>query len=134
EEKGKPVAWSHRFAGSSILARWLAPAFNDGLGPDTTEGAINLASDLSDLRVEYLRVESPGIPTTFWRSPGPSHHVFVIESFMDELAAEAKADAVAHRRALLDKSPRAKAVLELAAEKAGWGQSLPERVGRGVSL
>jgi len=53
---------------------------------------------------------------------------------MDELAAAAKQDAVAYRRALLDKSPRAKAVLELAAEKAGWGQSLPERVGRGVSL
>jgi isoquinoline 1-oxidoreductase beta subunit len=134
DEKGKPVAWNHRFAGSSILARWLAPAFNDGLGPDTTEGAIDLVYDLPNMHVEYLRVEPPGIPTTFWRSPGPSHNVFVTESFMDELAAAAKQDAVAYRRALLDKSPRAKAVLELAAEKAGWGQSLPERVGRGVSL
>jgi len=60
--------------------------------------------------------------------------VFVVESFMDELAAAAKQDAVAYRRTLLDKAPRAKAVLELAAEKAGWGQPLPERVGRGVSL
>jgi isoquinoline 1-oxidoreductase beta subunit len=58
----------------------------------------------------------------------------VTESFMDELAATAKQDAVAYRLALLDKSPRAKAVLALAAEKAGWGQPLPERVGRGVSL
>ena len=56
------------------------------------------------------------------------------ESFVDELAAAAKQDAVAYRRALLDKSPRAKAVLELAAQKAGWGQPLPERVGRGVSV
>jgi isoquinoline 1-oxidoreductase subunit beta len=134
DEKGEPVAWNHRIAGSSILARWLAPAFDDGLGPDTTEGAIDLAYDLPNMHVEYLRVEPPGIPTTFWRSPGPSHNVFVTESFMDELAAAAKQDAVAYRRALLDKSPRAKAVLELAAEKAGWGQSLPERVGRGVSL
>jgi isoquinoline 1-oxidoreductase subunit beta len=134
DEKGGPVAWNHRLAGSSILARWLAPAFDDGLGPDTTEGAIDLAYDLPNMHVEYLRVEPPGIPTTFWRSPGPSHNVFVTESFMDELAAAAKQDAVAYRRALLDKSPRAKAVLELAAEKAGWGQSLPERVGRGVSL
>jgi isoquinoline 1-oxidoreductase beta subunit len=134
DEKGKPVAWNDRFAGSSILARWLAPAFNNGLGPDTTEGAINLAYDLPNMHVEYLRVEPPGVPTTFWRSPGPSHNVFVIESFIDELAAAAKQDAVAYRRALLDKSPRAKAVLELAVEKAGWGQSLPERVGRGVSL
>src|SRR3984893_1328427 len=53
---------------------------------------------------------------------------------MDELAASAKQDPVAYRRALLDKSPRAKAVLALAAEKAGWGKPLPERVGRGVSL
>ena len=62
DEKGKPVAWNHRFAGSSILARWLAPAFNDGLGPDTTEGAINLTYDLPNMRVEYVRVEPPGIP------------------------------------------------------------------------
>jgi len=79
-------------------------------------------------------VEPPGIQTAFWRSVGPSHNVFVTESFMDELAAAAKQDPVAYRRALLDKSPRAKAVLELAAEKAGWGEPLPQRVGRGVSL
>ncbi len=58
----------------------------------------------------------------------------MVESFIDELAAAAKQDAVAYRRALLDKAPRAKAVLELAAEKAGWGQTLPDRIGRGVSV
>ncbi len=108
--------------------------FNNGLDPDTTEGAIDLAYALPNMHVEYLRVEPPGIPTAFWRSVGPSHNVFVTESFMDELAAAAKQDPVAYRLALLDKAPRAKAVLELAAEKAGWGQPLPERVGRGVSL
>jgi len=79
-------------------------------------------------------VEPQGIPTAFWRSVGPSHNVFVVESFMDELAKAAKQDPVAYRRALLDNAPRAKAVLDLAAEKAGWGQPLPKRVGRGVSL
>ena len=132
--KGKPVAWNHRFAGSSIIARWLPPAFNNGLDPDTTEGAIDLVYALPNLHVEYVRVEPPGIPTAFWRSVGPSHNVFVTESFIDELAAAAKQDPVAYRRALLDKSPRAKAVLDLAAEKAGWGKPLPERVGRGVAL
>jgi isoquinoline 1-oxidoreductase subunit beta len=132
--KGMPIAWNNRFAGSSIIARWLPPGFNNGLDPDTTEGAIDLVYDLPNMHVEYMRVEPPGIPTAFWRSVGPSHNVFVTESFMDELAAAAKQDAVAYRLALLDKSPRAKAVLALAAEKAGWGQPLPQRVGRGVSL
>jgi isoquinoline 1-oxidoreductase subunit beta len=134
DAKGMPVAWNHRFAGSSVVARWAPPWFKDGLDPDTTEGAIHLAYALPNMHVEYLRVEPPGIPTAFWRSVGPSHTVFVVESFMDELAAAAKQDAVAYRLALLDKTPRAKAVLALAAEKAGWGQPLPERVGRGVSL
>jgi isoquinoline 1-oxidoreductase beta subunit len=134
DAKGTPVAWNHRFAGSSIIARWAPPFFKDGLDADTTEGAIDLIYALPNMSVEYLRVEPPGIPTAFWRSVGPSHNVFVTESFMDELAAAAKQDPVAYRRALLDKSPRAKAVLDLAAEKAGWGQALPERVGRGVSV
>ncbi len=134
DEKGMPVAWNHCFAGSSVIARWLPPGFKNGLDPDSTDGAINLVYALPNMRVEYIRVEPPGVPTAFWRSVGPSHNVFVTESFIDELAAAAKQDAVAYRRALLDKAPRAKAVLELAAEKAGWGQPLPERVGRGVSL
>jgi isoquinoline 1-oxidoreductase beta subunit len=131
---GRPIAWNNRFAGSSVIARWLPPGFKDGLDSDSTEGAIDLPYALPNMHVEYLRVEPPGIPTAFWRSVGPSHNVFVTETFMDELAAAAKQDAVAYRRALLDQSPRAKAVLELAAEKAGWGQPLPERTGRGVSL
>src|SRR5438270_9141373 len=129
-----PVAWSNRFAGSSIIARWAPPLFVSGLDPDTTEGAIDLVYALPNLRVEYLRVEPPGIPTAFWRSVGPSHNVFVTESFIDELAAVAKQDAVAYRLALLEKSPRAKAVLQLAAEKAGSGQPLTASVGRGASL
>jgi isoquinoline 1-oxidoreductase subunit beta len=134
DAKGMPVAWSNRFAGSSIIARYLPPAFNNGLDPDTTEGAIDLVYDLPNLHVEYVRMEPPGIPTAFWRSVGPSHNVFVTESFVDELAAAARQDPVAYRLALLDKNPRAKAVLALAAEKAGWGDKLPPRVGRGVSL
>jgi isoquinoline 1-oxidoreductase subunit beta len=134
DESGRPVAWNHRFAGSSVIARWAPPLFTNGLDPDTTEGAINLLYSLPNMHVEYQRIEPPGIPTAFWRSVGPSHNVFVTESFMDELAAAAKQDPVAYRRALLDKAPRAKAVLNLVADKAGWGQPLPEGVGRGVSI
>jgi len=134
DAEGKPVAWNNRFAGSSVIARWLPPAFNKGLDPDTTEGAIGLVYDLPNLHVEYVRVEPPGIPTAFWRSVGPSHNVFVTESFMDELATAAKQDPVAYRLALLDKTPRAKAVVALAAEKSGWAQKLPPRSGRGISV
>jgi isoquinoline 1-oxidoreductase beta subunit len=134
DSKGMPIAWKHRYAGSSVIARWLPAGFNNGLDPDSTEGAINLAYALPNMHVEYLRVEPPGISTAFWRSVGPSHTVFVVESFMDELAVAAKQDPVAYRLALLDKSPRAKAALTLAAEKAGWGEALPARVGRGASL
>ncbi len=129
-----PVAWNNRFAGSSVASRWAAAWFKNGLDPDSTEGAIDLVYALPNMHVEYVRIEPPGIPTAFWRSVGPSHNVFVTESFIDELAIAAKQDPVAYRLALLDKNPRAKAVLELVAQKAGWGQPLPERVGRGVSL
>ena len=133
DEQGRPVAWAHRFAGSSVLARWLPPAFSNGLDPDSIEGVAHTPYALPNHRVEYVRTES-AVPTAFWRSVGPSHNVFVVESFMDELAAAAKQDPVAYRLALLDKSPRAGAVLSLAARNAGWGQALPKGVGRGVSV
>jgi isoquinoline 1-oxidoreductase beta subunit len=129
-----PVAWSHRICGSSIIARYLPPAFTNGFDPDTVEGALDLPYSFPNVRLEYVRHEPKGIRTAFWRSVGPSHNVFVVESFIDELAATAKKDPVEYRKALLDKSPRAKAVLELAAQKAGWGQTLPNRSGRGVSV
>jgi isoquinoline 1-oxidoreductase beta subunit len=134
DQNGGPLAWTHRFAGSSVLARYLPPAFKDGIDPDSVEGAIDLPYAIANLRVEYLRVEPPGIPTAFWRSVGPSHNVFVVESFMDELAAAAAQDPVAYRLALLDEAPRARSVLALAAEKSSWNAALPARFGRGVAL
>jgi isoquinoline 1-oxidoreductase beta subunit len=134
DKDGRPIAWTNRFAGSSVIARYLPPAFNNGLDPDTTEGAIDLAYAIPNFHVEYVRVEPPGIPTAFWRSVGPSHNVFVTESFVDELATAAKRDPVDYRRALLDRDPRARVVLDLAAEKAGWGAPLPRGFGRGIAL
>jgi isoquinoline 1-oxidoreductase beta subunit len=134
DENGMPVAWNHRFAGSSILARWLPPAFNKGFDPETIHGANNVVYALPNFQLQYTRKEPPGIPTAFWRSVGPSHNVFVVESFIDELAAAVKRDPVEYRRALLNDAPRAKAVLDLAAEKAGWGKPLPKGMGRGISL
>jgi isoquinoline 1-oxidoreductase beta subunit len=134
DKDGKVIAWKNRYAGPSVIARWLPPAYKDGLDPDSTEGAIGLVYGLPNLHVEFVRTEPPGVPTAFWRSVGPSHNVFITESFIDELAAAAKQDPIAYRRELLDHNPRAKAVLDLVAEKSDWGQPLPKGHGRGVSL
>jgi isoquinoline 1-oxidoreductase subunit beta len=135
DEQGMPVAWTDRVTASSILARWLPVAFKNGFDRDAVEGAVKPPYTLPNIQVEYVRQEPPpGITTAFWRGVGPTHNIFVVESFMDELAATANKDPVEYRRTLLENSPRARAVLELAAEKSGWGQKLPPGSGRGVSV
>ncbi|WP_229515613.1 xanthine dehydrogenase family protein molybdopterin-binding subunit [Massilia sp. CFBP 13647] len=137
DDKGRVAAWFHRVTGSSIMARFAPPAVKNGVDPDAVEGAADLQYTIPDMRVEYVRHEPAGVPTAFWRGVGPTHNVFVVESFIDELAQAAKQDPVAFRRALLDKSPRTLGVLNLAAQKAGWGKPLApiagRKVGRGVS-
>ena len=134
DAKGKPVAWTHRVSGSSVVARYLPPLFKNGLDFDAVEGAAEPPYAFPNIHVDYVRVEPPGIPTAFWRGVGSTHNVFVVESFIDELAAAAKQDPVAYRKALLGHNPRAFRALTLAAEKAGWGRPLPARRGRGVSV
>jgi isoquinoline 1-oxidoreductase subunit beta len=131
---GKPVAWTHRVVGPSIFARWAPPAFKDGIDGDAMDAAVDVLYDIPAIQVEYVRHEEPVLNTGFWRGVGPTHNVFVIESFIDELAAAAKQDPVAFRHGLLGKAPRAQAVLDLAAKEAGWGKPLPPGHGRGVSL
>ena len=152
DEHGKPIAWTHRIVGSSIMARVTSELFPKtlrvmraaglhnlfamvrGLDVDAVDGAAEPPYAFANIQIDYVRQEPPGIPTAFWRGVGPTHNIFVVESFIDELAVAAKQDPFEYRRALLDKSPRAKAVLELAAERAGWGRPLPTRSGRGISL
>jgi len=130
---GKPVAWMHRIVGSSITARYIPYWFKDGVDLDAVEAAAGPYA-LPNTHVDYVRVEPPGVRTAFWRGVGPTHNVFVVESFMDELAHAAKQDPVAYRKGLLGHNPRALAVLSLAAEKTGWGSQLPARHGRGISV
>lgn len=134
DARGTPVAWTHRIVGPSISARFAPSVLEDGIDPDAVDAAVQLPYDIPALRVEYVRHEEQVVNTGFWRGVGPTHNVFVIESFVDELAAAAKSDPVEYRRALLGKAPRARAVLELAAQEAGWGKPLPAGRGRGVSL
>src|SRR5262245_13485103 len=132
--QGQPVAWMHRIVGPAIIARYLPAAFKNGIDIDGVDGAAQLLYDIPAIRVEYVRHEEPVLNTGFWRGVGVTHNNFVIESFLDELAAAAKQDPVAYRRALLNKSPRARAVLDVAAEAAGWGKPLPDGRARGVSV
>ena len=134
DEQGVPIAWSHRIVGSSIMARFFPPAFKDGIDPDAVDGAVDMPYAIANKRVEYVREEPPGIPTAFWRGVGPTHNVYVVESFIDELAAIAKKDPVDYRRAMLGNNPRALHVLNRAAEISGWGKPLADRRGRGVCV
>jgi len=134
DRDGKPVAWTHRVSGSSVMARYFPPAFKNGVDPDGVEGAAEPPYAFPAIHVEFKQVEPPAVPTAWWRGVGPTHNVFVVESFIDELAAAAKADAVAYRKSLLGHNPRALGVLTTAAEKAGWGKAMPARQGMGVSV
>jgi len=131
---GKIVGWKYRVAGSSIMARWFPPGFAKGIDIDAVDSAIDIPYDIPNISVEYVRAEPPAVPTGFWRGVGPNNNVFAIECFIDELARKAGKDPIAFRRSMLGKAPRFVAALDLAAEKSGWGQPLPARVGRGVSM
>jgi isoquinoline 1-oxidoreductase beta subunit len=131
---GRITAWSHRVVGSSILARFAPPAFVKGLDADAVDGAVDFPYDVPNIHVDYVRQEPPAIPTCFWRGVGPTHNIFVIESFVDELAHRAGKDPLQFRLDQLRGAPRLRACLELVATKAGWGQPLPARVGRGVAV
>jgi isoquinoline 1-oxidoreductase beta subunit len=131
---GKIVGWKYRVSGSSILARWLPPAFQNGIDIDAVDSAVDMPYDIPNFQVEYVRAEPPAVPTGFWRGVGANNNVFAIECFMDELARKAGKDPIAFRRAMLGKNPRLLAALDLVAEKSNWGEPLPERAGRGVSV
>jgi len=131
---GKVAAFKYKVTGSSVIARWLPPAFQHGIDIDAIDCAVDMPYDIAHLQVEYVRAEPPAVPTGFWRGVGPNNNVFAIECFMDELARKAGKDPIEFRRAMLGKSPRLLAALDLVAEKSSWGQSLPARTGRGVSV
>ncbi|HWI86880.1 MAG TPA: xanthine dehydrogenase family protein molybdopterin-binding subunit [Sphingomonas sp.] len=128
---GKPVAWTHRIAGSSIMARLYADEYK-GVDADAVEGSAVTPYALPAQHVEWVRQES-AVPTSWWRGVGGTRSAFVVESFIDELAAAAKADPIAYRRALLT-DPRSQAVLDLVAERSGWAKRPAPGRGRGVAV
>ena len=134
DAQGRPLAWLHRIAGSSIIARFNPVWIKDGLDPDAVDGSRDMPYAIDAVHVEWFVQEPPGIRTAFWRGVGVTRGTFVVESFIDELAADAKQDPLSYRLALLEKNPRARTVLQVAAERSGWGKPLPAGQGRGIAL
>lgn len=137
-ERGELVAFSHRTAGSSVIGRYAPQWVANGLDADAVDMA-GSSYEIPNKYVEYVRHEPPaGLLTGNWRGVGPTHHVFVVESFIDELAVLAKVDPVRFRERMLGKNPNALAALRLAAAKAGWGEPLENGKekgrGRGVCV
>lgn len=133
DASGRMVGRTHRVTGSSIMARWAPAFFRDGIDSDAVESTAETPYDEKAVLVDFVRHEPEGVNTSWWRGVGATHNLFVVESFVDELALAARQDPVQFRRAML-KDPRALAVLNLAAEKSGWGTPLPTGRGRGIEL
>jgi isoquinoline 1-oxidoreductase beta subunit len=133
DAKGSPVAWLHTIAGSSVSAGWSGEPNKNGVDDDAVTAAADPVYALENMEVRYVQQEPPGVPTSWWRGVGPTRSVFVVESFVDELAAAAKQDPMKYRRALI-KSPRMRAALDLAATQSKWGSALPAGHGRGVAV
>jgi isoquinoline 1-oxidoreductase subunit beta len=134
DARGMPVAWRHTIAGAGLWALYYGEeTVKNGVDLDAVTCAADLAYPLENREVRFVRRDPPGVPTGWWRGVGPTRSVFAVESFIDELAAAAQQDPVRYRRALL-KEPRMRAVLDLAADRAGWGTALPAGSGRGVSI
>jgi isoquinoline 1-oxidoreductase beta subunit len=131
---GRPIVWTDRTTGGSVMGHYLPGGLAPGkIDEDAVEGAAETPYELPVMQVEWVRADPPFI-ISWWRGVGPTHNVFVVESFIDELAHVAGKDPVEYRLSLLGKNPRSAAVLKRAAELSGWGSTLPNGVGRGVSL
>jgi isoquinoline 1-oxidoreductase beta subunit len=131
---GKPVAWKHTIVGQSIVENTpFAGEIKNGVDGTSVEGAANLVYEVPNAAVDLHSPRSP-VPVLWWRSVGHTHTGFVVESFIDELAHAAGQDSYAYRRELLAGKARHLGVLELAAQKAGWGTPLPAGRARGIAV
>ena len=120
---GKPLAWKHTIVGQSIVADTPFAGFliKNGIDVTSVEGASTLPYIIPNLQVD-LHSPKNEVPVQWWRSVGHSHTAFVVETMIDELAHLAGEDPVTYRLNVLPAASRYRGVLQLAAEKAGWGK------------
>jgi isoquinoline 1-oxidoreductase subunit beta len=134
-DKKELVGWRHVIVGQSIMAGGpFEVMVKNGIDPTSVEGAATIAYDIPNIDVN-LATTKTGVPVLWWRVVGSSHTTFAVEAFIDEVAHAAGKDPFVFRRDLLAHEPRMLAVLELAAEKAGWNSGpLPKGKGRGIAV
>jgi isoquinoline 1-oxidoreductase beta subunit len=132
DSNGELVAWTHHIVGASISLSKYRP-LEKGIDGSLVEGAANLPYAVPNVLVEQTAVDLP-VPCGYWRSVGSSHNAYVTECFFDEVARAASKDPYEMRRTLLRDQPRHLAVLNAAAEHAGWGSRLPEGRTRGIAV
>lgn len=130
---GRLVAFKHRVIAPSIGAQSEPDAYQDRLDRGAVEGTTRIPYAIPNLLIDYVMANVP-VPLGYWRSVYPSQNVFALESFIDELAHAAGADPVEFRLSMMGDSPKMNRVLELAAAKAGWGESPPPGRFRGVAF
>ncbi len=136
DASGNAVSWRSRLVGQSIMAGTLFAAVmmkGKDYDPASVEGVDDLPYEIPNLAVESHQAEIK-VPVQWLRSVGHSHTAFATECFVDELAGLAQKDPYQFRRALLQNHPRHLGVLDLAAQKAGWGKPLPKGLSRGIAV
>jgi isoquinoline 1-oxidoreductase subunit beta len=129
DAKSKVIGWRHRIVGESVIAYRLGDKALEGakgLDGIVLEGAEH-QYDIPNQSIAYLR-EKRGVGLSAWRGIGAGYNKFTIESFIDEIAAAQKVDPVQFRLDLLEKTPRAQAVIKAVAEKCQWDK--PREAGR----
>jgi isoquinoline 1-oxidoreductase beta subunit len=134
DASGNPIVWTHTIVGQSILTGTAFEPYGvkDGIDSASVEGAADLLYGIPNLQVD-LHSPKIGVPVQWWRSVGHSHTGFSVESFFDEVAHAGGKDPYELRRTLLASQPRMLAVLNLVAEKGGWGKPLAPGRGRGIA-
>jgi isoquinoline 1-oxidoreductase beta subunit len=140
---GAPVAWRHRVISPSISTYYNGANISDGEASELNRTDFP-AFFIPNFRLEW-KLAPTSVPRGWWRSVENSGNFFVIDSFFDELAAAAGKDPLAYRLNVFGEPRKIKAgdgqldvgrrraVIELAASKAGWGKPLPRGHGRGLS-
>jgi isoquinoline 1-oxidoreductase beta subunit len=117
---GKRVrALTHKMIGPSITSRVFPGVVKDGVDPFMTEGTANFTYEIPNLEMRTV-IQEIGIRVGYWRSVSHALNAFAVESFVDELAHAAGVDPLAFRLAMLQQQPRQRAVVELAAKRAGY--------------